>query len=66
MVIALACGNGTDPRVTGVIAPNLQLAFDWVEFTVVQVLGAASPGGQIACCGTPIDADDMKLAGTGA
>ena len=48
------------------IAPNLRLAFDEVEYTGVEILGAASPNGPIVCCGTPINMDDMEVAGAGA
>ena len=47
------------------IAPNLRLTFDEVEYTGVEILGAASPNGPIVCCGTPNDMDDMGVGGTG-
>ncbi len=47
------------------IAPNLRLTFDEVEYTGVEILGAASPNGPIVCCGTPINMDDMEVVGTG-
>ena len=51
--------------VTGMIAPNLRLTFEGVEYTGVEILGAASPNGPIVCCGTPINMDDMEVVGTG-
>ena len=53
------------PAVTGMIAPNLRLTFKGVEYTGVEILGAASPNGPIVCCGTPINTDDMEAVGTG-
>ena len=53
------------PSVTGMIAPNLRLTFEGVEYTGVEILGAASPNGPIVCCGTPINMDDMEAVGTG-
>ena len=47
------------------IAPDLRLTFEGVEYTVVEILGAASPTGPIVCCGTPINMDDMEIVGTG-
>ncbi len=49
----------------GMIAPNLRLTFDAVEYIGVEILGAASPTGPIVCCGTPINMDDMEVVGTG-
>ena len=49
----------------GMIAPNLRLTFDGVEYTGVEILGAATPNGQIVCCGTQINMDDMAIVGTG-
>ena len=67
MVVVAACGNETEPPTDmGIIAPDLRLSFDGVEYTVAEILGAASPNGSIVCCGTPIDMDDMELVGTGA
>ncbi len=54
------------PEGMGMIAPNLRLTFDGVEYAGVEILGAASPTGPIVCCGTPIDMDDMEVVGTGA
>ena len=48
----------------GMIAPNLRVTFDGVEYTGVEILGAASPNGPIVCCGTPINMDDMEVVGT--
>ena len=53
------------PAVTGMIAPNLRLTFEGVEYTGVEVLSAASPPGPVVCCGTPINMDDMEVVGTG-
>ena len=53
------------PASLGAIAPNLRLTFEGVEYIGVEILGAASPDGPIVCCGTPIDMDDMKVAGAG-
>ena len=53
------------PAVTGMIAPNLRLTFKGVEYTGVEILGAASPNGPIVCCGTPINMDDMEAVGPG-
>ena len=66
------------PAGMGMIAPNLRLTFDGVEYTGVlrltfdgveytgvEILGAASPNGPIVCCGTPINMDDMEVIGTG-
>ena len=53
------------PAGTGMIAPNLRLSFDGVEYIGVEILGAASPNGPIVCCGTPIDMDDMEVVGAG-
>ena len=53
------------PAVTGMIAPNLRLTFNGVEYTGVEILGAASPNGPVMCCGTPINMDDMEVVGTG-
>jgi hypothetical protein len=47
------------PAGMGMIAPNLRLTFDEVEYNGVEILGAASPNGPIVCCGTPINMDDM-------
>jgi hypothetical protein len=47
------------PAGMGMIAPNLRLTFDEVEYNGVELLGAASPNGPIVCCGTPINMDDM-------
>ena len=49
----------------GVIAPDLRLTFNEVEYTGGEVLGAANPDGSIVCCRTPIDMDDMELVGNG-
>ena len=63
MVVIAACGNETEPPAgMGVIAPDLRLMFNEVEYTGVEVLGAANPDGSIVCCGTPID---MELVGNG-
>ena len=53
------------PAVTGMIAPDLRLTFEEVDYTGVEVLSAASPPGPVMCCGTPISMDDMEVAGTG-
>ena len=53
------------PAVMGMIAPNLRLTFEGVEYTGVEVLTAASPTGPVMCCGTPINMDDMEVVGTG-
>ena len=53
------------PAVTGMIAPNLRLTFEGVEYTGVEVLSAARPTGPVMCCGTPISMDDMEVVGTG-
>ena len=63
---APAPGIQPAPPVMGMMAPNLRLTFDGVEYTGVEILGAASPNGPIVCCGTPIDMDDMEVVGTGA
>ena len=62
----------TSPPVMGLIAPNLRLMFKGMEYTGVEILGAASPmisgndiTGPIVCCGTPINSDDMEVAGSG-
>ena len=47
------------------IAPNLRLTFEGVEYTGVEVVSAASPTGPIMCCGTPINMDDMEVVGIG-
>ncbi len=47
------------------IAPDLRLTFEGVEYTGVGILSAASPTGPVMCCGTPIDMDDMEVVGTG-
>ena len=53
------------PAVTGMIAPDLRLTFNGVEYTGVEILSAASPTGPVMCCGTPINMDDMDVVGTG-
>ena len=53
------------PAGTGMIAPDLRLTFEGVEYTGVEVLSAASPTGPVMCCGTPISMDDMEVVGTG-
>ena len=53
------------PAVTGMIAPDLRLTFEGVEYTGVEILSAASPTGPVMCCGTPINMDDMEVVGTG-
>ena len=53
------------PAVTGMIAPDLRLTFEGVEYNGVEVLSAASPTGPVMCCGTPINMDDMEVVGTG-
>ena len=53
------------PAVTGMIAPDLRLTFEGVEYTGVEVLSAASPTEPVMCCGTPINMDDMEVVGTG-
>ena len=53
------------PAVTGMIVPDLRLTFEDVEYTGVEILGAASPNRPIVCCGTPINTDDMEVVGTG-
>jgi hypothetical protein len=59
--------SGVQPAAAamGMMAPNLRLTFDGVEYTGVEILGAASPTGPIVCCGTPVNMDDMKVVGTG-
>jgi hypothetical protein len=47
------------------IAPDLRPTFEGVEYSGVEVLGAASPTGPIVCCGTPINMDDMEVVSTG-
>ena len=49
----------------GMMAPDLRLTFEGVEYTVVEILSAASPTGPVMCCGTPINMDDMEVVGTG-
>jgi hypothetical protein len=53
------------PAVMGMMAPDLRLTFEGVEYTGVEVLSAASPTGPVMCCGTPINMDDMEVVGTG-
>jgi len=60
------------PPAMGMIAPNLRLTFEGVEYTGVEILGAASATvsedgmtGPIVCCGTPINSDDMEVVGNG-
>ena len=55
----------TPPAVMGMIAPDLRLTFEGVEYTGVEVLSATSPTGPVMCCGTPINMDDMEVVGTG-
>ena len=52
-------------RSMGMMAPDLRLTFEMVRYTGVEILSAASPTGPIACCGTPINMDDMNVVGTG-
>ena len=53
------------PAVMGMIAPDLRLTFETVEYSGVEILSAASPTGPVMCCGTPINMDEMKVVGTG-
>ena len=53
------------PAVMGMMAPDLRLTVSGVEYTGVEILGAASPNGPIVCCGTPINMDDMEVVGAG-
>lgn len=54
------------PIPTGsMLAPNQRMTFEDVEYTGVGTLDAASLTGPIVCCGTPINIDDMEVAGTG-
>jgi hypothetical protein len=53
------------PAGMGMMAPNLRLTFDGVEYTGVEILGATTPNGPIVCCGTPINMDDMEVVATG-
>ena len=53
------------PAVMGMMAPDLRLTVLGVEYTGVEILGAASTNGPIVCCGTPINMDDMEVVGTG-
>ncbi len=65
---------------TGMIAPDLRLTFEGVEYTGVEIVGALSPTGVcveynllraetllaiVTPCGTPINMDDMEVVGTG-
>ena len=47
------------------IAPNLRLTFDGVDYAGVEILGVASPTGPIVCCETPINMNDMEVVGAG-
>ena len=58
-------GMKPGPAGMGMIAPNLRLTFEGVEYTGVEVLSAASPTGPVICCGTPINMDDMEVVGIG-
>ncbi len=53
------------PAVMGMMAPDLRLTFEGVRYAGVEILSAASPTGPIACCGTPINMDDMEVVGAG-
>ena len=70
MAVAAACGNEAEPTpvppAIGSMVPNLELTFEGVAYTGVEVLGAASLNGPVVCCGTPIKMDDMELLGTGS
>jgi hypothetical protein len=67
IVVGLACGAGEPaPAGMGSMVPDLRLTFEGVDYSGVEILGAASPNGGIVCCGTPINMDDMELVGTGA
>ncbi len=50
------------PAMSGMIAPDLRLTFQGVDYSGVEILGSAD--GPIICCGTPVDPDDMEAAGT--
>ena len=62
------------------VAPDLRLTFEGVEYTGVEIVGALSPTGVcveynllraetllaiVTPCGTPINMDDMEVVGTG-
>ena len=59
------------------VAPDLRLTFEGVEYTGVKILGALSPTGVcveyntetllaiVTPCLTPINMDDMEVVGTG-
>ena len=64
-VLPTASGVQPGPAAMGMMAPDLRLTLEGVEYTGVEVLGAATPAGPIVCCGTPINMDDMEVVGTG-